>query len=438
MMILSLCREQMMRPNSVTCFFLLIFSSLTSQAKTIIYAGELLLVPGQAPLKEQTITIEDGVITQVENGYTEFKDSTGMTIIQLRDSFVMPGLMDMHVHLQGQLGPNNDREALKMSDQLVGMRTIHYGMKTLLAGFTTVRDVGSNSQYMYAYRDAVANGWVEGPRVIAAGGVGITGGHADVSGMKPDLMEFYTDKSICDGPYDCRRATRDAIKYGADLIKITSTGGVMTDRATGTGQQMEMDELKEVVQAAKRMGKKVASHAHHEDGIIAALKAGVDSIEHGSYAGPEAIKLFKQTGAYLVPTLLAGDTVARMAKETDILPPAVAAKAIKVGADMQGNFIKSYQGGVKIAFGTDSAISPHGTNADEAVLMSEAGMPNDVILVTATINAADLIGMTGQLGTLEVGKYADIIATDGSPIEDIKQLLDVDFVMKGGKVYKNQ
>jgi imidazolonepropionase-like amidohydrolase len=159
-------------------------------------------------------------------------------------------------------------------------------------------------------------------------------------------MEFYTDRSICDGPYDCRRAACDAIKYGADLIKITSTGGVMTDRATGTGQQMEMDELKEVVLAAKRMGKKVASHAHQEDGIIAALKAGVDSIEHGTYAGEEAFKLFRETGAYLVPTLLAGDTVVRMATNTDILPPAVAAKAIKVGGDMKGNFIKAYNSGV--------------------------------------------------------------------------------------------
>ncbi len=417
---------------------MLFAATFHSQAETtIIYAGELLAVPGQAPLKNQTITIEDGIITQVEDGFKDIEPSEGVRLLQLKDSFVLPGLMDMHVHLQGELGPQNDREALKMSDQMVGMRTVHHGMKTLMAGFTTVRDVGSNAQYMYAYRDAVEKGWIDGPRVIAAGGVGITGGHADVSGMKPDLMEFYTDKSICDGPYDCRRAARDAIKYGADLIKITSTGGVMTDRATGTGQQMEMDELKEVVLAAKRMGKKVASHAHHEDGIIAALQAGVHSIEHGTYTGPEAIKLFKKTGAYLVPTLLAGATVKNMAENTDILPPAVAAKAIKVGTDMQGNFIKSFRGGVKIAYGTDSAISKHGTNADEAVLMSEAGMPNADVLVSATVNAADLIGMNDQIGTIEVGKQADIIATATSPIEDIKALLNVEFVMKGGKVYKN-
>ncbi len=405
---------------------------------TIIYAGKLLAVPGQKPLTNQTIIIEDGKIKSVVAGFTRYDQTEDMEIIDLKDAFVMPGLMDMHVHLQGELGPTNDRDSLKMSDQLIGMRTVHHGTKTLMAGFTTVRDVGSNSQYMYAYRDAVEKGWISGPRVIAAGGVGITGGHADVSGIKPDLMEFYTDRSICDGPYDCRRAARDAIKYGADLIKITSTGGVMTDRATGTGQQMEMDELKEVVLAAKRMGKKVASHAHQEDGIIAALEAGVHSIEHGTYTGKAAIKLFNKTGAYLVPTLLAGDTVVKIAKNTDMLPPAVAAKAIKVGADMQGNFIKSYNGGVKIAFGTDSGISKHGTNADEAVLMSEAGMPNAEVLVSATIHAADLIGMSEQLGTIEAGKFADIIATTDSPIEDIKQLLSVQFVMKGGTVHKNE
>ena len=417
---------------------MVLLPSLNADGKTtLIYAGELLAVPGEQPLKNQTITIQDGIITGIDAGFTSHDESQDITVIDLREAFVMPGLMDMHVHLQGELGPENDRDALKMSNQLVGMRTVHHGMKTLLAGFTTVRDVGSNSQYMYAYRDAINQGWVDGPRIIAAGGVGITGGHADVSGIKPELMEFYTDRSICDGPYDCRRAARDAIKYGADLIKITSTGGVMTDRATGTGQQMEMDELKEVVLAAKRMGKKVASHAHQEDGIIAALEAGVHSIEHGTYTGPDAIKLFKKTGAYLVPTLLAGDTVLKIAKNTDILPPAVAAKAIKVGEDMQGNFIKSYEAGVKIAYGTDSGISPHGTNAEEAVLMHKAGMPNADILVSATVNAADLIGMSDQLGTLEIGKQADIIATDGSPLTDIEDLLDVDFVMKGGKVHKN-
>ena len=400
---------------------------------TLIHAGELLAVPGKAPLRNQTVIVEGDRITGVQAGFAEVD---GATVIDLRDSFVMPGLMDMHVHLQGQLGPNNDRDALKMSDQLMQMRSVHYATNTLMAGFTTVRDVGSSPQEMYAMRDAINKGWIDGPRIIAAGGVGITGGHADISGVSPDLMEIYTSPNVCDGPYDCRRAARNVIKYGADLVKITSTGGVMTQRATGTGQQMEMDELREIVRAAERMGRKVASHAHEEAGIIAALEAGVHSIEHGTYTGPRAIKLFKETGAYLVPTLLAGKTVATLAVESDFMAPEVVEKAIRVGNDMAGNFEKAHKAGVRVAYGTDSGISPHGTNAQEAVLMVEAGMDEMDVIVSATINAADLIDMSDEIGTIELGKFADIIAVDASPIDDISELLDVGFVMKSGKVYK--
>ncbi len=408
-----------------------------AQATTVIHAGTLLAVPGESPLSEQTLVIENGRIAQRLDGFLPAEDfGVSAELIDLRDAFVMPGLMDMHVHLQGELGPDNDSEDLKFSNELVQMRSLMFALRTLDAGFTTVRDVGSRNQEMYALRDAIDRGWIDGPRIIAAGRVGITGGHNDVSGLKHELMELYSDESMCNGPYDCRRATRNAIKYGADLIKITSTGGVLTDRATGTGQQMEADELAEVVQAAQRMGRKVASHAHQEDGIIAALEAGVDSIEHGTYTGPEAIKLFQQTGAYLVPTLLAGETVKQMAENSDFMSDAIKAKAIRVGTDMQGNFGRAHAAGVKIAFGTDSGVSPHGTNAREAVLMHRAGMNEMDILVSATVNAADLIDMSDSLGTLEVGKHADIVATDGSPLERIEELLDVDFVMRAGKVYK--
>lgn len=405
---------------------------------TLIHAGELLAVPGQPPTLNQTIVIQDGRIREVRKGFANASDFDGnVEVIDLSNQFVLPGLMDMHVHLQFELGPDNDRDTLKMSDQLMQMRSIYFAMNTLLAGFTTVRDVGSSSQEMYAMRDAINNGWIDGPRIIAAGGVGITGGHADISGVSPILMEFFTSENICDGPYDCRRAARNVIKYGADLIKITSTGGVMTDRATGTGQQMEMDELREIVLAAARMGRKVASHAHHEDGIVAALEAGVASIEHGSYTGPRAIRLFRETGAYLVPTLLAGKTVATLALEVDYMSDVVKKKAIRVGNDMAGNFEKAHKAGVNIAFGTDSGISRHGTNAEEAVLMVKAGMSEMDVIVSATINAADLIDMSDSIGTIEAGKFADIIAVDRSPLDNIDELLDVDFVMKSGKVYKD-
>jgi imidazolonepropionase-like amidohydrolase len=406
---------------------------------SIIHAGELLAIPGKAVKVKQTIVIEDERIVEIRKGYSDPGEFEGeVKVIDLKDQFVLPGLMDLHVHLQGELGPDNDSERLKMSSQQVEMRSVMFGMRTLMAGFTTVRDAGSSALEMYALRDGINKGWVDGPRIIAAGGVGITGGHADVSGVSPDLMDLYTSKNVCNGPYDCRRATRNTIKYGADWIKITSTGGVLTDRATGTGQQMEADELREVVLAAKRMGRKVASHAHQEDGIIAALEAGVDSIEHGSYAGPDAIKLFKETGAYLVPTLLAGETVMQMAQNSDFMSPAIKEKAMAVGAAMKGNFHKAYKAGVKIAYGTDSGVSKHGINAQEAVLMVKAGMPEMEVIKTATVNAADLLDMTSSIGTIETGKYADIIAVDDSPLESIEELLDVGFVMKGGKVYKSQ
>lgn len=422
------------RPALFVTVVLFILAGTAAAEVTLIHAGQLLAVPGKEPSTNMTVIVEDGRITGVQKGFVAAQDAT---VIDLSDKFVLPGLMDMHVHLQGQLGPDNDRDALKMSDQLMQMRSIHHAMNTLEAGFTTVRDVGSSSQEMYAMRDAINNGWIDGPRIIAAGGVGITGGHADISGVSPDLMEMMTSPNVCDGPYDCRRATRNVIKYGADLIKITSTGGVMTERATGTGQQMEMDELREVVRAAERMGRKVASHAHEEDGIIAALEAGVASIEHGTYTGPRAIKLFRETGAYLVPTLLAGKTVATMALEADFMPQTVKDKAIRVGNDMAGNFAKAHKAGVNVAYGTDSGISPHGTNAQEAVLMVEAGMTEMEVIIAATINAADLIDMSDSIGTIETGKFADLIAVDGSPLENIEELLDVDFVMKGGKVYKH-
>ena len=429
----------MTRKSGFAVAILLLAATSTAFADTkLIHAGELLAVPGERPVRNQTIIIEDDRIVEVRSGYADASEFGGAAeVIDLSDQFVMPGLMDMHVHLQGELGPKNDTEDLKMSSQLMQMRSVYFAMKTLRAGFTTVRDVGSSEQEMYAMRDAIEEGWIDGPRIIAAGGVGITGGHADISGVRPVLMEFYTEENICDGPYDCRRAARNVIKYGGDLIKITSTGGVLTDRATGTGQQMEADELREVVLAAARMGRKVASHAHHEDGIVAALEAGVASIEHGSYTGPRAIRLFKSTGAYLVPTLLAGKTVATMALESDFMSDAIKKKALRVGNDMAGSFAKAHAAGVNIAYGTDSGVSAHGINAEEAVLMHENGMSEMDVLVSATINAADLIDMSDSIGTIEAGKYADIIAVDRSPLEDIAELLDVDFVMKSGKIYKD-
>ena len=418
-----------------------LLSSFNLLAQThVIHAGTLLQVAGEKPTSKQTIVITDGKITSIEKGFISANSiDENAKLIDLSSSFVMAGLMDMHVHLQGELGPNNDSQALRRSDADVLMQSVFNAKKTLDAGFTTVRDLGASAEQIFALRDGIAKGWIEGPRIIAAGtSVSVTGGHGDVDGLSPDLLTMWTSETVCDGPYDCRRATRRAIKYGADVIKITSTGGVLSDTDTGTGQQMADDELKEVVDAAHALGRKVASHAHAADGINAALRAGVDSIEHGSYADKESIKLFKKTGAYLVPTLMAGDTVVNLANNSDFMSDAIKAKAIRVGADMTANFKNSIKAGVNIAYGTDSGVSPHGQNGKEAVLMSQAGMSNVEILKSATVNAADLINLSSSLGTIEQGKIADIIAFDGNPLNNIEELLDVDFVMKGGVVIKQE
>lgn len=415
-----------------------LFSSQISAQTQVIHAGKVLTVPGEAPLSKQTIVIKDGVITALKPGFIQVdKIDKKAQLIDLSKSFVMPGLMDMHVHLQGELGPKNDSEKLRMSDADKLVKSAYFAKKTLMAGFTTVRDLGGSPEQSYALRDGIAKGYLQGPRIIAAGSnVAVTGGHGDVDGMSPDLLEMHTAKTVCDGPYDCRRATRRAIKFGADVIKITSTGGVLSDTDTGTGQQMADDELREVIDAAHALGRKVASHAHAASGINAALRAGVDSIEHGSYANEESIILFKESGAYLVPTLMAGDTVVNLAKTTNFMSPAISAKAIRVGGDMIKNFKRAYQSGVKIAYGTDSGVSKHGNNAKEAVLMFNAGMKPQDILKSATVNAADLIGKSDSLGTIETGKIADIIAMDNNPLKDINALLIVDFVMKSGVVIK--
>ncbi|WP_286235628.1 metal-dependent hydrolase family protein [Thalassotalea sediminis] len=413
-----------------------LITGAASAQTTVIHAGKLLAMPGETPLSNYSVIIDNGKITAVKQGFVT-PDSA--KVIDLRNSFVLPGLMDMHVHLQGELGPNNDSDSLRASDADYLVKSIHFAEKTLLAGFTTVRDLGSKPEQIYALRDGIEKGLLTGPRIVAAGSsVAVTGGHGDVDGMNPDILKMRTPETICDGADDCRRATRHAIKYGADVIKITSTGGVLSDTNTGTGQQMADDELKEVVETAHALGRKIASHAHAAAGINAALRAGVDSIEHGSYADKESIKLFKQSGAYLVPTLMAGDTVVDLAKKTTFMSKTIREKAIRVGGDMIKNFTRAHKAGVKIAYGTDSGVSPHGNNGKEALLMHETGMNAQDIIVSATVNSADLIGKSNQLGTIEAGKFADIIATHGSPLKDIKELMDVDFVMKSGIVHKQK
>lgn len=405
---------------------------------TVIHAGTLLAVPGETPASRQTIVIEGKRIARVEEGFVDPASiAMDAKLVDLSDKFVLPGLMDMHVHLLGELGPNTRLEALHDTTSMLALKGAMYAKRTLDAGFTTVRDLGGKPEAIYALRDAINAGHVPGPRIFAAGSsLAATGGHGDVDGVKAELLTLWTPETICDGPYDCRHATRYAVKYGADWIKVTATGGVLSDTATGTDQQMTDDELREIMDTAHALGVKVAAHAHGTNGINAALRAGVDSIDHGSFLDRESIRLFRQTGAYLVPTLLPGAKIPAQMEGNPFFTEAIKAKALAASAASKANFGSAYEGGVKIAFGTDTGVTPHGDNADEFSLMVSGGMSEMDAIRSATVVGAELLDRADTLGTIEAGKIADIIAVDANPLDDISALEHVTVVIKEGVRFK--
>lgn len=406
---------------------------------TVIHAGTLLAKPGEAPKATQTILVKNGIIESVQDGFADpaaLKLDGDVRVIGLEDKFVLPGLIDSHVHLSSELGPSQRLEDVTMEDSLIEMRAIEFAQRTLQAGFTTVRNAGGAHDILQGLRDGFAKGYLLGPRILVARVVAPTGSHGDVDGYRADVMELFTDETICDGADDCRRAVRLAVKNGADLIKVTATGGVLSDKATGTGQQMTDEELRAIVETAHSLGRKVAAHAHGTDGINAALRAGVDSVEHGSYLDAESIRLFKQTGAYLVPTVLAGETVVEIATTQTFFSPAIKEKALKVGLQIKESLKRAHAAGVKIAFGTDSGVSHHGDNAKEFALMADAGLSPMEAIRAATVNAADLLGISSIAGTIEPGKSADLIAVANDPLANIRELENVVFVMVRGVVAK--
>ena len=400
---------------------------------TLIHAGTVMAVPGERTLSSVTLVIEDGIITDIVDGYIE---RGGADIIDLKDDYILPGLIDSHVHLSHEWNPNVRLDGVTKESGDVAYDSAVNAKKTLMAGFTAVQDVGGPPE-IFALRRAVNAGKMPGPHIRASGSaVSITGGHGDAHGYLAEITDMMRPETVCDGPADCRRATRMAVKRGADVIKITATGGVLSNTNAGTGQQFFNDELDAIVEAADKMGRKVTAHAHGKTGIESALKAGVKSIEHGTYLDDETVRLFKKHDAVLVPTVLAGMTVVDWAENTDWLPPNSRKKALEVGPQMQDMLTTAFQGGVKIAFGTDTGVSAHGENANEFKYMVAAGMSEEQAIRSATVIAAEHVEMDAKIGSLEVGKYADIIAVDGDPRADISELLDVDFVMKGGIVYK--
>ena len=425
----------------------ILFCSITliySQNTKIIHAGTLFATPGKSVETSKSIIIENDIIKDIKDGFVtasdlELQDSE-IIIIDLKDQFVLPGFIDLHTHITHERDPKaNPHEWTTLYDEEIAFRTIPYLEKTLKAGFTTVRNLGADYKLINSIKNSVASGDLVGPRIIAAtGAVSATGGHGDSHGYRTEIENAFEKRvGVCDGSDDCRRAVRELVKQGADVIKITATGGVLSNTNAGVGQQLTDDELVAIVETANSLGRKVAAHAHEADGINAALRAGVQTIEHGSYLDDESVKLFNQTGAYLVPTLLAGVSVSEELKVNKNIPPAIAVKIRQVTPVVEASFKRALKGNVKIAFGTDSGVSKHGTNAREFQLMVKYGMDENAAIKSATITASEVLGMSSKIGTIEKGKIADIISVGANPLEDISSLNNVLFVMKEGKIYKD-
>jgi imidazolonepropionase-like amidohydrolase len=406
-------------------------------AETVfVQAGRLLADPATGKVETaKTLVLENGKVARIVDGYVS---EPGGKVVDLKDSFVLPGLIDSHVHLTGQQGPTSRLDNVTQSPADEAMVGAGYARKTLLAGFTTVADLGATNQAIFALRDGIKRGDVPGPRIIAAGSaVSIHGGHGDVNGYSEEVMHVLRPTSVCSGPDDCRRAVREQVWLGADIIKITATGGVLSNTAAGLNQQFSDAELAAIVESAHRMGRKVTAHAHGVDGINSFLKAGGDSIEHGTYLDADSIALFKKNGAYLVPTLMAGDFVYRIATgPNNFLTPAQTAKALDAGPKMLAMARRAHEGGVKIAFGTDTGVSAHGDNAGEFALLVKAGLTPLEAIQAATVNAADHFSLSAEIGSLAQGKAADLIAVKGDPLKDVTELQHVTSVIKGGVVYK--
>ncbi|PKP89403.1 MAG: amidohydrolase family protein [Alphaproteobacteria bacterium HGW-Alphaproteobacteria-16] len=412
-------------------------ASAPDRADSYIHAGTLLDRPGQAPRGASTIAIRDGQIVGVYDGHvTPLGDAP---VIDLRDRTVLPGLIDSHVHLgSDRAGQEGLLARMTESKELSAYETLWNARKTLMAGFTTVRNLGDSGGTL-ALREAIARGWVSGPRIVDAGqSISTTSGHMDRRlGMAEHLHPVIGADNLCDGPAECRKAVRAQIARGVDVIKIATTGGVNSRIGAGLGRQMFDDEARAIVETAHLYGKKVAVHAHGEDGIALALKMGADSVEHGTLMEDESIAMFRKSGAYYVPTLsTVNGYLERIANDPNAYPPAVRAK-IDWRIDITGKALeRAVPAGVKIAFGTDAGVSKHGRNADEFELLVKHGMTPMQAIVAATVNAADLLGLSKEVGSIEPGKSADIIAVAGNPLQDVRVLKSVGFVMRAGVVHK--
>lgn len=425
---------------TLTILFVLSISQIFAQDKsrTIIHCGTLIDAGvSMQPMKERSIIVENGRVVEVRQGF--INPDPGDRLIDLKNHYVLPGLIDMHTHITGQFRKDGyiDRFRLTAADQ--AFKSVEYVWETLLAGFTTIRNLGSGDGVGISLRNAINQGIIAGPRMFVAGkSLAITGGHADpTNGAREDILGIPTEEhGVADGVESARKAARLAIKRGADQIKITATGGVLSVARDGKSPQFFEDEIKAIVDVANGFGLKVTAHAHGDEGMKRAIRAGISSIEHGTYMSPETMKMMKENGVYLVATITAGKSTADSAKIPNYYHPLVTKKAIEIGPVIQNTFAKAYKAGVPLAFGTDAGVFPHGKNAIEFVYMVEAGMPAMEAIKCATVNAADLLDKKNVLGSLQPGYYADIVAVEKNPLVDISVLQDISFVMKEGVIYK--
>ena len=416
----------------------------TSPPAVLVHAGRLLDRPGQAVRGASTIVIRDGRVAAVRDGFVGPTEAglPGATVVDLRDQFVLPGLIDSHVHLTSDAGGIAAQlEQVQLSPATKAYNALVNAHKTLAAGFTTVRNLGDRDGITLALRDAARDGKVVAPNIVDAGAsISTTSGHMDGAlGFRDDLRDALdSHDNLCDGADACRRAVRLQVARGVDLIKIATTGGVNSRIGAGLGKQMFDDEVRAIVETARLYGKKVAVHAHGADGVKLALAAGVDSVEHGTTLDDECLELFRTSGAYYVPTLsTVNGYLERLAADPNAYAPAVRAKVdwrIKVTGE---SLRKAVPRGVRIAFGTDAGVSKHGRNADEFELMVKFGMTPAQALVAATVNAADLLGVAADVGTLEPGKRADLVAVGGDPLADVTVLKRMTLVMKDGVVFRD-
>ena len=405
--------------------------------KTYLHCGNLMDVQTGNVLSQKTIVISENKIMEIQNGYVS--GTAEDKIIDLKDKYVLPGFIDMHVHIESESSPKTYINRFTLNDADVAFQSSVYAKKTLMAGFTTVRDLGGTGVNI-ALRNAINKGLIEGPRIYTAGkSIATTGGHADpTNGRRKELMGDPGPRDgVINSPEEGKKAVRQRYKEGSDVIKITATGGVLSVAKNGKNPQFTIEEIKAITEIANDYGMLTAAHAHGDEGMQRAIKGGIKTIEHGSYMSEQTMQLMKEYNAYLVPTITAGKQVVEKAKIPGFFPAVVAQKALEIGPLIQNTFAKAYKTGVPIAFGTDAGVFPHGLNAKEFGYMVEAGMPVVEALQSATITNAELLGMGDELGQLKAGFYADIIAVEENPVKNVQTLEKVVFVMKDGVVYSN-